>query len=149
MVKRSHTNKPSHIKIPSNKHNSYNIHDPSSGNDHHKAVAKQISKNHLDGLNRAHDNKNIISENILDKSLNTIIKEFPTKMNHLIDDISNDIVDLNNEDPTDALDWIVKLINILYKIFIRLTHKDNCLMVGILLIIISIFIHYFNITQVN
>jgi hypothetical protein len=129
--------------------NNENIHNTGKYVHPHNILSTKLDKEYLDNLNQqVNDKENIIHRSILDHTLKDIISNFTQNIIRLIDDIMIDVEELNKEyDDEDTLDWMVKLMNICYKIFNHLIHKDNCLMVGILLIIISIFVHYFHITQ--
>ena len=129
--------------------NQKNIHDPGNYIYPNNILSTKLDKQYLDGLNKQHnDESNIIHRTILDHTLKDIISNFTTDIIRLIDDIMVDVELLNDDsEEGDTLDWMVKLMNVMHKIFKHLTHKDNCLNVGILLILISIFVHYFNVTQ--
>jgi len=104
----------------------------------------QLNKDRLDRLNYIANS----DENITQRTILTSSNEFTNNIIKIIDDIVTDISEMNNDyEDEDTLDWMVKLMNVIYKIFDRIMNKENCLNIGILLIIISLFIHYFNITQ--
>jgi len=129
--------------------NQQNIHDPGNYVHPNNILSTKLDKQYLDGLNKQHnDESNIIHRTILDHTLKDIISNFTKDIIKLMDDIMVDVEQLNDDsEEGDTLDWMVKLMNVMHKIFQHLTHKDNCLNVGILLILISIFVHYFNVTQ--
>jgi len=131
--------------------NQENIHDPGNHLNPYNLIDSKLDKDYLDDLNdKVNDRDNIIHETILDYPLRKIINNFTNDIMTLIHDIMADIEDLNQDNSNgDTLDWIVQFMNVAYKIFQRIIHKDNCLNVGILIIIISIFVHYFNVTQPN
>lgn len=114
-----------------------------------KTLTSNLNKDYLDNLSKvANLKENITHRTILDHSLRDIIHDFTNNIIQIIDDIVLDISDMNNDyEDGDTLDWMVRLMNVIHKIFGHIMNKDNCLNIGILLIIISLFIHYFNITQ--
>ena len=131
--------------------NQQNIHDPGKYLHPHNILSTKIDKEYLDNLNQqVNDKDNIIHRTILDHSLRNIMSNFTNDIIRLVDDIMVDIEQLNLDTSNgDTLDWMVQFMNVVYKIFQHLIHKNNCLNVGILIIIISIFVHYFNVTQPN
>jgi hypothetical protein len=129
--------------------NNENIHKTGNFVHPHNILSTKLDQDYLQNLNAQINTKeNIIHKTILDHSVRDIISNFTNDIVRLIDDIMTDIEEMNKDyDDGDTLDWMVKLLNTIYKIFNHLIHKNNCLNVGILLIIISLFVHYFNITQ--
>ena len=130
--------------------NNQNIHNVGNFVHPHNILSTKLDKDYLDNLNKqVNDKENIIHRTILDHSIRDIIKNFTNDIIRLMDDIMVDIDEINKEsnDTGDTLDWMVHIMQTGYKIFNHIIHKDNCLNVGILLIIISIFVHYFNVTQ--
>ena len=119
----------------------------------YNALDHKIKHQRLDILNdqandQSTDHSNIVHKTILDSTVKEIIQNFTIKITQIIDNIMLDIEEMNNdENEEDTLDWMVKLMNICYKIFGHIMKKDNCLYVGILFVLISLFVHYFNITQ--
>ena len=90
---------------------------------------------------------NINFTNIMDKSLKNILEEFTNKILMIIDGFMTDIEESNQDNEMDGLDWVVYSFNLVVKMFQRIMEDDNPLYVGILIILISIFIHFFNITN--
>jgi hypothetical protein len=114
-----------------------------------KTLTSNLNKDYLDNLSKvANLKENITHRTILDHSLRDIIHDFTNNIIQIIDDIVLDLRDLTNDyEDDDTMDWMVRLMSVISNIFGHIMNKDNCLNIGILLIIISLFIHYFNITQ--
>jgi hypothetical protein len=114
-----------------------------------KTLTSNLNKDYLDNLSKvANLKENITHRTILDHSLRDIIRDFTNNIIQIIDDIVLDLRDLTNDyEDDDTMDWMVRLMSVISNIFGHIMNKDNCLNIGILLIIISLFIHYFNITQ--
>lgn len=131
------------------KQNQENIHNVGNYVHPHNMLSTKLDKDYLDNLNsQVNDPSNIVHKTILDSTVKEIIQNFTIKITQIIDNIMLDIEEMNNdENEEDTLDWMVKLMNICYKIFGHIMKKDNCLYVGILFVLISLFVHYFNITQ--
>jgi len=126
-----------------------NIHSAGRFLDSHNSLNTKLNKDYLDNLNTIINNdENIRHRSMLDHSLRDIIDNFTNNIIKIIDDIVLDLSDMNgNYEDEDTLDWITRLMNTIYNIFGHIMNKDNCLNVGILFVIISIFIHYFNMTN--
>ena len=108
-----------------------------------------LENEYLDKLNnQINTEEKFIHRTILDHSVRDILNDFTNSTITIIDDIVDVIRNKNmeTEESDDILDWFVNYMNIGYEIIHIILDKNNCLNIGILFIIISVFIHYFNIS---
>jgi len=112
-------------------------------------VSAKLDETYIDSLNASvNAEENLIHKTILDHSIKDIINNFTNDTLELIDEIVTEITySMNDSDDEDMLDWLVNMINILYTIGKKIIHGKHALNAGILLIIISLFIHFYNMTN--
>ena len=127
--------------------NNQNIHNTGHYRSEYNLLEEKLDSDKLKDINNAVNSKeNYVHRTILDHSLRDIMQEFTNSILKIIDDIVDIVNNKQEESSDDILDWLVSYMNIAYDVFHLILHKDNCLYVGILLIIITIFVHYFNIS---